>query len=162
MNHTRKACLAVLTTVSVAAMGTASAAASTSSSGNARPATAAALYSVTDLGALGTGNLSVANAVNNAGVVVGYTDVTPGLPRAFRWSAGTMTDLGVEPGGGSSVANAVNDAGQVAGTADRQSGGYGYPVRWSAAGALVKAAIDADPAMGERVTERQLRAALGS
>lgn len=101
-----------------------------------RPATAAALYAVTDLGTLGTGNLSVANAINNAGVVVGYTDVTPGLPHAFRWSAGVMTDLGVEPGGDDSVANAVNDAGQVAGIVDRQSGGYGYPARWSAAGAL--------------------------
>jgi probable HAF family extracellular repeat protein len=146
MNYARKACLAVLAAVSIAAVGTVSADASTSSGGYARvhagaatsapPATAAPLYSVTDLGTLGTGNLSVANAINDNGVVVGYTDVTPGLPHAFRWSAGTMTDLGVEPGGASSVANAVNDSGQVAGTADRQSGGYGYPVRWSAAGAL--------------------------
>ena len=37
-------------------------------------------YSITDLGTLGSGNLSVANAINNAGVVVGYTQVTPGLP----------------------------------------------------------------------------------
>jgi len=35
-----------------------------------------------------------------------------------------------------SWANAVNDAGQVAGQADRQPGGYGYPVRWSANGVL--------------------------
>jgi probable HAF family extracellular repeat protein len=95
-----------------------------------------ARYTITDLGTLGTGNLSVANAINNAGVVVGYTDVTGGLPHGFRWSAGTMTDLGTEQGGDDSTANAINEAGQIAGTADRQSGGYGYPVRWSATGAL--------------------------
>jgi probable HAF family extracellular repeat protein len=78
----------------------------------------------------------VANAINNVGVVVGYTDVTSGLPHGFRWSAGTMTDLGTEPGGDDSTANAINEAGQVAGTADRQSGGYGYPARWSTTGAL--------------------------
>jgi probable HAF family extracellular repeat protein len=98
---------------------------------------APARYSITDLGTLGTGNVSVANAINNAGVVVGYTDVTSGLPHGFRWSAGTMTDLGTEPGGDDSTANAINEAGQVAGTADRQSGGYGYPARWSATGALM-------------------------
>jgi len=150
MKNVRRTCSAVLAAACVAAAGTTSAHAST----GARPAdipaattgattgaasataAAAALYSVTDLGTLGTGNLSVANAINNAGVVVGSTNVTPGLPHAFRWSAGTMTDLGVEPGGDDSVANAVNDAGQVAGTADRQSGGFGYPVRWSASGTL--------------------------
>jgi probable HAF family extracellular repeat protein len=133
MNIARKASLAMLAATSIAAAGISSAEAST---GPRPAATAAALYSVTDLGTLGTGNLSVANAINNAGVVVGYTEPTPGLPHAFRWSGGTMTDLGIEPGGDSSVANAINDAGQVAGTADRHSGGYGYPVRWSAAGTL--------------------------
>jgi probable HAF family extracellular repeat protein len=92
-------------------------------------------YSITDLGSF-AGDLSVATAINNAGVVVGYSDVTSGLSHAFRWSAGTLTDLGIEPGGSNSVANAINDAGQIAGTADRTSGGYGYPVRWSATGVL--------------------------
>ncbi|HEY3866734.1 MAG TPA: hypothetical protein VGM10_00210 [Actinocrinis sp.] len=114
----------------------ASPAADASANGSATAAAATPLYSVTDLGTLGTGNLSVANAINNAGVVVGYTEPTAGLPHGFRWSAGTMTDLGVEPGGDSSTANAINDAGQIAGTADRASGGFGYPVRWSAAGVL--------------------------
>lgn len=142
MNHARMTCFAALTAAFVTSAASASATASTSarpaaaSTAAASSATGTALYSVTDLGTLGTGNLSVATAINNAGVVVGYTDVTPGLPHAFRWSAGTMTDLGVEPGGDDSVANAVNDAGQVAGTADRQSGGFGYPVRWSASGTL--------------------------
>ncbi|MEE4540364.1 hypothetical protein V2S66_00085 [Streptomyces sp. V4-01] len=103
----------------------------------ASAAAPAARYAVTDLGTLGTGSTSVADAVNNAGVVVGYSDVTPnGTQHAFKWSGGAMVDLGTEAGGGNSRANAVNDAGQVAGTADRQPGGYGYPVRWSAAGVI--------------------------
>jgi probable HAF family extracellular repeat protein len=103
---------------------------------HAASAAPAARYTVTDLGSLGTGDYSAATAINNAGVVVGDTYTTPNLPHAFRWANGTMTDLGVEPGGQLSFANAVNDAGQVAGTADRTSGGYGYPVRWSASGVL--------------------------
>ena len=105
----------------------------------AGPASAAttARYTVTDLGSLGTGDYSVANAINNAGVVVGNTNVNAnGIPHGFRWANGVMTDLGIEPGGVSSVANAVNDAGQVAGSADRTNGGYAYPVRWSASGVL--------------------------
>jgi probable HAF family extracellular repeat protein len=90
-----------------------------------------ARYTITDLGSPGTGDLSVAMAVNNAGTVVGYSNPTPFLPHGFRWSAGTLSDLGIEAGGSQSVANAVNDAGQVAGNADRTAGGYGYPVRWS-------------------------------
>ena len=38
--------------------------------------TGTARYTVTDLGALGTGDFSVATAVNNAGQVVGYSNPT--------------------------------------------------------------------------------------
>ena len=93
-------------------------------------------YTVTDLGTLGTGDVSRATAINNAGVVVGDFYPTADTVHGFRWSAGTMTDLGVEPAGGTSFANAINDSGQIAGTADRTNGGYGYPVRWSATGVL--------------------------
>ncbi|MEN3359036.1 MAG: hypothetical protein V7637_3018 [Mycobacteriales bacterium] len=96
----------------------------------------AARYAVTDLGAL-AGGVSGANAVNNAGVVVGVSTVDSLRQHAVRWSAnGAITDLGLLPGGASSSALAVNDAGQVAGVADRSDGGFGYPVRWSAAGAI--------------------------
>src|SRR6266511_2988670 len=103
--------------------------------GYAPPASAApapARYVVTDLGALGTGDFSVATAINNAGVVVGYSNVTPVLVHAFRWADGTLTDLGALPGdGNTSRATAVNDAGQVAGVSSRASGGFGYTVRWT-------------------------------
>jgi probable HAF family extracellular repeat protein len=106
--------------------------------GYAPPAVAAgtAPYTIVDLGALGTGDLSVATAVSNAGQVVGYSNPTPFTMHAFRWRDGVLTDLGTNPGGANSRANAVNDAGQVAGTADRSPGGFGYPVRWSAGGAI--------------------------
>jgi probable HAF family extracellular repeat protein len=102
-------------------------------------ATATPRYLITDLGTLGTGTTaqSSAMAINNAGVVVGTTTIASGAQHGFRWSAANgMTDLGVIPGGANSSANAINDAGQVAGTADRQNGGYGYPVRWSASGVI--------------------------
>jgi probable HAF family extracellular repeat protein len=98
-------------------------------------AASAPRYTITDLGTLG-GDRSVATAISNSGQVVGYSVTPQGAEHAFRWSAGSMTDLGTLPGGGYSHANAVNDAGQVAGLSDRSSGGYGYPVRWSASGAI--------------------------
>ena len=53
---------------------------------------------LTDLGTLG-GIGSEANAINDAGQVVGWTEVT-GLahPRPFLWERGVMTDLGTLPG----------------------------------------------------------------
>jgi probable HAF family extracellular repeat protein len=98
-------------------------------------AASAPRYTITDLGTLG-GDRSAATAISNSGQVVGYSVTPQGAEHAFRWSAGSMTDLGTLPGGGYSHANAVNDAGQVAGLSDRSSGSYGYPVRWSAAGAI--------------------------
>ena len=49
-------------------------------------------YSITDIGRLGTGTLSQATAINNAGQVVGvsYTNGTNG-PRAVLYSNGTLT-----------------------------------------------------------------------
>ena len=101
-----------------------------------RPAATPARYSVTDLGALRATDTSVATAINNAGVVVGYSTSASGVPTAVRWSGGTVVSLGTLPGGSDSVANAINDSGQIAGTADRPPTGYGYPVRWSAAGVI--------------------------
>jgi probable HAF family extracellular repeat protein len=104
---------------------------------HAGAATVPSRYTITDLGAFtsGAGSDSNASAINNAGVVVGYSD-TPTGRHAFRWTNGVLSDLGTLPGGGSSTANAINDAGVVAGTADRFSGGYGYPVKWSASGVV--------------------------
>jgi len=104
----------------------------------ARPATAqiAPRYRIVEL-ATPAGYTSAGNAINNAGVVVGTVTDPSGRPRATRWSAtGAATDLGLLPGGSGSVANGVNDSGQATGSADRTSGGFAYPVRWSAAGVI--------------------------
>jgi uncharacterized membrane protein len=117
----------------------------------AAPASAAprpARYSITELGPAGPGDLSVATAVSNAGVVVGYVIDTGGNPTATRWAAGTRTPLpGLVPGG-ASWANAVNDAGQVAGTAAR-SNGYGFPVRWAADGGVTDLGGPSNNALGQ-------------
>ena len=53
-------------------------------------ATTTARYTITDLGALGTGDFSVATAINNAGQVVGWAGA--GLSQlAVRWQ-GTSDD----------------------------------------------------------------------
>ena len=61
---------------------------------------------MTDLGTLGgTPDNSAAFAINNAGQVVGWSDITPltgtdrySFEHAFLWQNGTMTDLGLGRG----------------------------------------------------------------
>jgi probable HAF family extracellular repeat protein len=74
-----------------------------------------------DLGTLGGVN-SAAFGVNDAGEVVGWSQVASGTYDGFRWTAaGGMTDLGVlDPG--STIAWGINAAGAIVGT----SGGVGY------------------------------------
>jgi probable HAF family extracellular repeat protein len=71
---------------------------------------------VTDLGSLGGVMLNAGNAINNAGQVVGQSDL-PGdtATHAFFWQNGVMTDLGTLPGDSYSVAYDINDKGQVVG-----------------------------------------------
>ena len=67
---------------------------------------------MTELGTLG-GSASLANALNDAGQVVGTSRTTTGssATNPFLWEGGVMTDLGVGPG----TAYGINDAGQVVG-----------------------------------------------
>jgi len=69
---------------------------------------------VTDLGTLG-GNLSVANAVNDLGQVVGESNTATGEKHAFLWEQGVMTDLGTA--GETSAAHGINNLGQIVGAA---------------------------------------------
>jgi probable HAF family extracellular repeat protein len=83
-------------------------------------------YVVTDLGTLGEG-ASQANAINEAGQVVGHSDAqllgdelpttsTYLLTHAFFWENGVMTDIRI-PGSHWSDAHDINDSGQVVGEA---------------------------------------------
>jgi probable HAF family extracellular repeat protein len=81
---------------------------------------------VTDLGfpTFGAGKDVAANAINDAGTIVGTGDLFTGTtvkPRAIRYQAGHAVDLNtlIAPGSGFTLTRAtdVNDAGQIVGTA---------------------------------------------
>ncbi|WP_028048298.1 DUF3466 family protein [Cellulomonas sp. URHD0024] len=100
---------------------------------HAATTTTPARYSIVEL-STPTGGYSYANAINNAGVVVGSVDVSGTGTQPVRWSAtGVRADLPGPSGGRAATANGINDAGQVTGSYTRADGGYAYPVRWSAA-----------------------------
>ena len=71
----------------------------------------AAGWTLTDLGPVG-GASSVADAINNAGQVVGYAEAADGSPRAVIWTAGIPTVLSA----GLGRALAVNAGGVAAGS----------------------------------------------
>jgi len=67
---------------------------------------------MTDLGTLG-GSLSVANAINDRGQVVGESTTASGEKHAFLWDHGVMKDLGTP--GETSSAHCINGQGDIVG-----------------------------------------------
>src|SRR5690242_17036672 len=83
-------------------------------------ASAAAKYTVTDLGTLG-GSFSRGSAIDDAGVVAGSSAAPDGQPHGFVFSGGVLSDIGTL-GGTYSFANAIDDGGQVTGTSQTPFG----------------------------------------
>ena len=79
-----------------------------------------------DLGTLSGATVSGAIGVNDAGIVVGYSNVKGKLPTDFvavQWSpAGAISNLGTLAGGSSSAAFQINSAAQVTGDSFLASG----------------------------------------
>lgn len=71
-------------------------------------------YSIVSLGTFG-GFFSWANALNDAGQVVGRAEYPQGEQHPFLWESGSMTDLGLPPGRSTCAAKDINDLGVVCG-----------------------------------------------
>lgn len=90
-------------------------------------------FQITDLGTLGTDPAagSRANAINDAGLVVGAATLDSRTTHAFSWAQGQITDL--DPSGASSYseADAVNNSGQIAGISVNPVTSFAEVVRWT-------------------------------
>jgi probable HAF family extracellular repeat protein len=87
-------------------------------------------YEVVDLGVLPGALSSHGNAINDDGVVVGWSDFGDMVSHAFLWRDGHMTDLGTLVGpSGISEATDISDRGLVVGVSTTADGGY-HPVLW--------------------------------
>ena len=92
-----------------------------------------------DLGTLG-GPGGVANAINEAGEVVGFADLPAGAGSstdAFLWKKGEMTDLGVLAGHCFSGAFSINAKTQVTASSFPCDGSPAHAVLWENSGPMV-------------------------
>lgn len=77
-------------------------------------------YEIIDLGTLG-GNISRAYGINDSSQVVGLSQTSNNVNRAFLWDNGTMTNLGTL-GGNNIVAFSINNLTQIVGRVDFSNG----------------------------------------
>ncbi|HZL66400.1 MAG TPA: hypothetical protein VFC29_03625 [Candidatus Limnocylindrales bacterium] len=76
------------------------------------------------------GGFSVGIWLNDAGAVVGQSQVSPVANHAVLWKNGATTDLGVLPGDDCSIAWGVNSGGQVVGASQICGGLAQHAVLW--------------------------------
>jgi probable HAF family extracellular repeat protein len=78
-----------------------------------------AVSGMQDLGTLPGGTISIAEGINDSGVVSGFSNDSQGVTHGFRWTQSNgMVDLGTLPGGTTSYAFAINAAGLICGYSD--------------------------------------------
>jgi probable HAF family extracellular repeat protein len=70
-----------------------------------------------DVGIITGGTSTYAAGINDAGVVVGYSNLSAGYEQPFRWEEGVFTPLPLLVEGKSAEAIAINDAGVIVGGA---------------------------------------------
>ncbi len=83
---------------------------------------------MTPLGTLG-GSRSKANAINQAGEIVGYSEIDlpdSSINHACEWFGDSVIDLGVLEGESQSSANDISDNGQIAGSSYHQQTTYPF------------------------------------
>ncbi len=118
---------------------------------------------LTNLGTLIGGSRSLATAVNDEGLIVGYAQIGDGTYHAFSAGLAPLTDLGVPNGAAQSFATAVNGARTIAGYAvtagdvtnafTHTSGGFApLPLPTGAVGAVASAINDAGDIGGHLYT----------
>ena len=84
---------------------------------------------VQEIGVLPGDVKSVANAINDIGQVVGYSENSSRKQRAFLWENGVIRDLGF-PVGAESSAFGINNAGQITGRYFTPNTPYGLAFVW--------------------------------
>ena len=87
---------------------------------------------MTDLGLLGAGTYSEANAINDAGVIVGFATTSTAMQvgHAVKWVDGEMIDIGGLEGNSHTYANAISDNGYIVGSADNTWSGSTPSIAW--------------------------------
>ena len=86
------------------------------------------------LGTFG-GNQSVANAINDAGVIVGWAETSLNVRHAFQWSGGVMADIHPGNDEDSSDASDINNAGVIVGAERLPNSNYWRALKWEPGGA---------------------------
>jgi probable HAF family extracellular repeat protein len=79
---------------------------------------------------------SEANCINDAGQIVGYSDIASGRHATLWTAGGSVQDLGTLPGNLDSIAFAIDSSGQVVGSSFTQNKVFPHAFLWTAAGGM--------------------------